>query len=86
MIILIGLLIIVRVIVVWLIFIIKYIKNYIKNMIGNIRLVYVFIMKKFYEIFNEIVLMRFLVIFLKLRIINIFCLLILIVIDYCYKI
>lgn len=57
-------------------------------MIGNIRLVYVFIMKKFYEIFNEIVLMRFLVIyvFLKLRIINIFCLLILIVIDYCYKI
>lgn len=85
MIILIGLLIIVRVIVVWLIFIIKYVKNYIKNMIGNIRLVYVFIMKKFYEnlyeIFNEIVLMRFLVIFLKLRIINIFCLLILIVID-----
>lgn len=59
-------------------------------MIGNIRLVYVFIMKKFYEnlyvFFNEIVLMRFLVIFLKLRIINIFCLLILIVIDYCYKI
>lgn len=39
-------------------------------MIGNTRLVHVLTMKKPHEIFNEIVLMRFLVIFLKLRIIN----------------
>lgn len=43
-------------------------------MIGNTRLVHVLTMKKphenSHEIFNEIVLMRFLVIFLKLRIIN----------------
>lgn len=86
--ILIGLLIIVRVIVVWLIFIIKHIKNHIKNMIGNTRLVHVLAMKKPHEIFNEIVLMRFLVIhvFLKLRIINTSCLSTLTATDHCHKI
>lgn len=57
-------------------------------MIGNTRLVHVLTMKKPHEIFNEIVLMRFLVIhvFLKLRIINTSCLSTLTATDHCHKI
>lgn len=55
-------------------------------MIGNTRLVHVLTMKKLHEIFNEIVLMRFLVIFLKLRIINTSCLSTLTATDHCHKI
>lgn len=55
-------------------------------MIGNTRLVHVLTMKKPHEIFNEIVLMRFLVIFLKLRIINTSCLSTLTATDHYHKI